>query len=950
MSVGAITAGEAYVSVTCDNSGLVAGLREASSAITSTARKIASMEDDLTVNVGVEGVDALEKSLRRVESAVGDVVKEVKESAASATVFATGFFPAIKNAISSATQALGEFGDAFDKMSGRTGISTETLSEYAHAAAMCGADISNVEGALKGMSRYLDDAAIKGGDAKAAFDRLGLSATELLVASPERQFETIAAAIARIEEPTERAALAMKIFGDDGQKLLPLFSSGADGLQAMKEEARTLGVSLSGEAAAGGAAFVDATTRLQTAVHGAGLAFAELFAPALTSIANGLSKVVSKIATFARECPVLSGGIALVVGAFGALATAATTWNVVGAAVGSSLTALGKTFGLLKVAAVASCKGIATALSLLSAHPVLAVVAAIGTAVVALKGYQAVRDAALGRNAWGDEAAQALEAGNAMREQDEGRLARLQELAEKQELTKTEIAEAVSLAAELKSRYGDVGVEVDALTGKIKIASGAQAELNKRMLEARRKETQAALDEAKANGADGVIERKIAEEEVGWDEALIGKKRGQSWSDWAFKDWSWHDSTADAKVAIASGDKNYQAKVAAAKAKNAAEIEKLEAELAGFDAVLNAPEGAASAPGTSGGSSGEASGVAAADGKIAEFLEASAERVEDADLSPFDRKRDEIRDRGEALKDEMRKALDPDGVVDWSNADSIWNFLSSRPDGAAQIEAFNARSAQIDAATNAELAGVDEEERKKANEDAAKAAQEAAKKEEAALKSVADFEARRAEEGKTNAEKRIDAIRKETAEYKAQLQTLLDLEKAKPEGKRDAAKVAELEGKIASVDAGGKEREGAVLAEAQEAYFEKFATPFEKYEKAQTELTQALDALRTAQKSGDKATLAAAYERLGVAREKYESAESAVAQKESAAESAAFSPAERVADGIAAKIETGSVGTFSAFQAEALAAGYDRKLYEQSRRQTRLLENIERKTGVATFS
>ncbi|MBQ6826633.1 MAG: phage tail tape measure protein, partial [Thermoguttaceae bacterium] len=537
-----------------------------------------------------------------------------------------------------------------------------------------------------------------------------------------------------------------------------------------------LGVSLSGEAAAGGAAFVDATTRLQTAVHGAGLAFAELFAPALTSIANGLSKVVSKIATFARECPVLSGGIALVVGAFGALATAATTWNVVGAAVGSSLTALGKTFGLLKVAAVASCKVIATALSFLSAHPVLAVVAAIGTAVVALKGYQAVRDAALGRNAWSDEAAQALEAGNAMREQDEGRLQRLQELAEKQALTKTEIAEAVSLAAVLKSRYGDVGVEVDALTGKIKIASGAQAELNKRMLEARRKETQAALDEARANAGDGVIERKIAEEEVGWDEALIGKKRGQSWSDWAFKDWSWHDSTADAKVAIAEGDENYQRKVAAAKAKNAAEIEKLEAELAGLDAVLNAPVDAASAPGTSGGSGGEASGVAAVDGKIAEFLEASAERVEDADLSPFDRKRDEIRDRGEALKYEMRKALDPDGVVDWSNADSIWNFLSSRPDGAAQLQAFNDRTAQIDAATNAELAVVDEEERKKANEDATKAAQEATKKEEAALQKVADFEAKRAEEKKSNAEKRIDAIRKETAEYQKQLQVLFDLE------------------------------------------------------------------------------------------------------------------------------------------------------------------------------
>jgi hypothetical protein len=387
------------------------------------------------------------------------------------------------------------------------------------------------------------------------------------------------------------------------------------------------------------------------------------------------------------------------------------------------------------------------------------------------------------------------------------------------------------------------------------------------------------------------------------------------------------------KVAIAEGDENYQKQVAAAKAKNAAEIEKLEAELAGLDAVLNAPTDA-------GTSSGEASGVAAVDGKIAEFLEASAERVEDADLSPFDRKRDEIRDRGEALKDEMRKALDPDGVVDWSNGDSIWNFLSSRPDGAAQLQAFNDRTAQIDAATNAELAGVDEEERKKANEDAAKAAQEAAKKEEAALQKVADFEARRAEEGKSNAEKRIDAIRKETEEYKAQLQTLLDLEKAKPDGERDDARVAELEGKIASADADGKEREGAVLAEAQEAYFEKFATPFEKFAKAQAEFEAASRELREAQESGDERRFAAALEKQGAARSKFESAESAISQAVGTAQAGATKPI---------------VGTFSAYQAAADVYGaandWEKKAFDEAKEQTRLLREIERKGGaVATFA
>ena len=216
MSVGAITAGEAYVSITCDNSELVAGLRESSATIQATARSVAAAEDKLTVNVGVEGVGALESALSKVESAIGRVQKEIKESSATLAIFSSGVLGGLKDAVSAVCSAFGTFGDSFNKMALRTGLSTETLSEYAHAASMCGADISDVENALKGMSRYLDDAATKGGDAKAAFDRLGLSATELLDASPERQFETIAAAIAGIDDSTTREALAMKIFGDSG--------------------------------------------------------------------------------------------------------------------------------------------------------------------------------------------------------------------------------------------------------------------------------------------------------------------------------------------------------------------------------------------------------------------------------------------------------------------------------------------------------------------------------------------------------------------------------------------------------------------------------------------------------------------------------------------------------------------------------------------------------------
>lgn len=403
-----------------------------------------------------------------------------------------------------------------------------------------------------------------------------------------------------------------------------------------------------------------------------------------------------------------------------------------------------------------------------------------------------------------------------------------------------------------------------------------------------------------------------------------------------------YDSDADAKVAIASGDKNYQAKVAAAKQKNAAEIERLEAELAGLDAVLNAPaDGAASGGGSDDGATGAANPLGDA---VDEYVAAAQEEVDDAKLSPLEKKIDEIRDKGEALKDKLRKALAPD--LDWSNADAVAAWWNENPEAAGK---FLDESARIDAATETRVQSAREEDaaatRKKADEDAAKAAekaaQEAAKQEEAAAKSVADFEAARADESKSNAEKRIDAIRKETAEYKKQLQTLLDLEKAKPDGERDDAKIAELQGKIDGADAAGKEREGAVLQEAQDAYFEKFASPMEKFAKAQAEFEAASRELYEAQKSGDERRLAAALEKQGAARSDFESARSAVERAVGTAESTATKPVS---------------GTFSAYQAAADVYGagndWEKRSYEEAKEQTRLLREIERKGGatVATFA
>ena len=106
MSVGAITAGEAYVSVTCDNAELITGLRESSSEIQATARNVAAMEDALTVNVGVEGVAALESALTRIEEAVKRTGTEMAAAFAIAAEAAGTAFRKIKTAVLNARPRL----------------------------------------------------------------------------------------------------------------------------------------------------------------------------------------------------------------------------------------------------------------------------------------------------------------------------------------------------------------------------------------------------------------------------------------------------------------------------------------------------------------------------------------------------------------------------------------------------------------------------------------------------------------------------------------------------------------------------------------------------------------------------------------------------------------------------------------------------------------------------
>lgn len=275
------------------------------------------------------GLKAAEDHFRKFGATVSKIGGAVAVGGATAIGGASAIIAPLLKA---ATDFAG-FGSTLDDMSQRTGIASGRLSELAYAVKQSGTDLETVETGVK-KTQHAIIGAIEGNKAAAeSFKQLGLDAGQLQYLAPDDQFYAVARAIGSIPDPTLRAARAVELFGKSGTELLPLMLSDID---ALKNEARELGVTMSTEDASAAAVLGDAMDKAADVGRGAWLKIGAAIAPMLTAAINlgvGVLSVVNRWIDRNR---------ALVVG----IATAA----VVVAGIGAGLVATGSAVALLGVA------------------------------------------------------------------------------------------------------------------------------------------------------------------------------------------------------------------------------------------------------------------------------------------------------------------------------------------------------------------------------------------------------------------------------------------------------------------------------------------------------------------------------------------------------------------------------------------------------------------------
>lgn len=173
-------------------------------------------------------------------------------------------------AILKITKRTAELGDKFQKMSIRTGVATQTLSEMAHVAELSGTSIEVVENSILKMAKAVNDANNGLSTQERTFEKLGIKIknTNGTLKDTDTLFFEVLEGLRSVTSQTERAALAQEAFGRSGTKLLTIVNESADSVERLRKEARELGITFDQQAANDAARMNDELDRMNKSVTG----------------------------------------------------------------------------------------------------------------------------------------------------------------------------------------------------------------------------------------------------------------------------------------------------------------------------------------------------------------------------------------------------------------------------------------------------------------------------------------------------------------------------------------------------------------------------------------------------------------------------------------------------------------------------------------------------------
>lgn len=253
---------------------------------------------DLLARTGAFETD-INRATKTAERRMREMEKSVKMAAVAVGAAVAGvgiaFMASMRNVIATA--------DETEKAAQKLGLTGEALTSLRHAADLSGVSAEQLS---QGITR-LNKAAAGG---STALDVMGVSARDAngALKSSDAILKEVAGKFASYADGAAKSALAQELFGRSGAELIPLLNAGADGINAMQQEAADLGLVLDQQTRKAAEAFNDNLTRLNRTQEGV---VTQLTAQMLPTLAT-LTDMLVDVAKNSDAVNVVSSGMATV--------------------------------------------------------------------------------------------------------------------------------------------------------------------------------------------------------------------------------------------------------------------------------------------------------------------------------------------------------------------------------------------------------------------------------------------------------------------------------------------------------------------------------------------------------------------------------------------------------------------------------------------------------------
>lgn len=258
-------------------------------------KKLGKQFGELKENLGLD----------KIGEAFGEVGKSVKELGLHFLELGAVVGESIHLVIEWAEQ-----GDKLAKTADRLGLSVDALAQLRFAAGKSGVEVEELDGALETLSKGVGQAKAGTGRFASFLSKVSPALLHQVKAakSTEEAFDLMADAIAKVQDPAKRTALAMAAFGN--AKIINTLKGGSKSVEERKKEYLELAGSQE-TAARSGEGLIDSTKDLgaawdgikATIVGGVGPVLQDLFTRLAKWLGEHRAEIAAWIKDFAEKLP-----------------------------------------------------------------------------------------------------------------------------------------------------------------------------------------------------------------------------------------------------------------------------------------------------------------------------------------------------------------------------------------------------------------------------------------------------------------------------------------------------------------------------------------------------------------------------------------------------------------------------------------------------------------------